>query len=354
MEYKLGAIKNPKDLRDIQLAQVQAPVSIPSKYSTDISFIPVLNQKSLGACVGHAHAIVHIYNEYKENGKIPKLSPRYLYALSKKLDGLATEGTYPRVTASIESNKGCATEDMVVNNTDLSHADYINVVETEAITKDARPYRTKGYAEIANDKESLKQAIFQNGIVVVSISVGNFNNPIKKGNIGLHRVAIYGYNRDKFFFRNSWGNWGDNGNGYFNWKDQELSDLLAFVDLPNEIIMDTKNKYKYFADKEIVNLKPELVKALDVARGVSNTPYKINSGFRTVEQNKAAGGTANSAHLRGLAADLASDNVNRGAILRGLLTCGTPLFIEIAMSHIHVDIDSSIHPMGTVIVSSDD
>jgi ADP-heptose:LPS heptosyltransferase len=81
MKYSLGAIKNPKDLRDIKLTQVQQPVSIPLSYQTDISFLPVLNQKGLGACVGHAHALIHIYNEYKENKvlkNLPHTVERYL------------------------------------------------------------------------------------------------------------------------------------------------------------------------------------------------------------------------------------------------------------------------------------
>ena len=73
MNYSLGALKNTKDLRDIQLVQVQTPVAIPVKHITDISWIPVMNQKSLGACVGHAHALIHIYNEFKENNLKEKL-----------------------------------------------------------------------------------------------------------------------------------------------------------------------------------------------------------------------------------------------------------------------------------------
>lgn len=358
MEYTLGAIKNPKDLRDIQLTQVQTPVDLPSKFITDISWIPVLSQLSNGSCVGHAHAVVHIYNEYKENNKIINLSPRYLYALSKKVDGIPDQqGTYPRITAKIESNKGCATQNTVPNESYLSHADYIDVVETDAITLDAKPYKIKGYAAVGNDIYSLKQAIVQNGLITITISVGNYNNPIKKGDIGLHRVVVYGFEGDRFLYRNSWGvEWGDQGNGYFDYTDQQISDALTFVDLPNELIIEAQKKYKYFSQAEVDKwkLKPELWKILDIMRGLSGLPFIITSGLRTPEQNIIVGGSSNSAHLRGLAADiLCKNNVSRTKMIRGILNCGTDVFLEDARKHLHIDIDSSIHVLGQTVPSND-
>ena len=242
-KYPMGAVKNYKDLRRINIKEVQKAVPYPAKYITDISFIPVMDQKQLGACVGHAHAVVHIYQEYKETGKIRKMSPRYLYALAKKLDGMAGEGTYPVVVAKISTKSGCATEETVPNNTALSHADYINITETDAIKEDAYPFRAGGYVDVTGGVEGLKQAIFQNGVVPITISVGNFNNPIKKGSLGLHRVAAYGYDGNKIYFRNSWtAQWGDNGNGYFNYKDQQVSDVEAIIDIPDEVLKKAQAK----------------------------------------------------------------------------------------------------------------
>ena len=114
-------------------------------------------------------------------------------------------------------------------------------------------------------------------------------------------------------------------------------------------------KYLYFKDSEIVGLKPELVAILDKARDLSGTSYIITSGFRDPAHNAAVGGVSNSAHLTGLAVDLAcTDNFKRTLILKGLYTCGSPLFIEICQSHIHVDINFAIHQLGQTQWSIDD
>jgi len=344
MEYKLGAFKNPKDLRDIKLTQVQSPVVLPDKFITDISWIPVFNQKRLGACVGHSHALIHTYYEMKENGVNRNLSPRYIYAWSKKFDGLPQEGTYPRIAAKIECNKGCATDGFCPNNTDLSHNLYINVPENEETILDAKPFKMKGYAEVASDKEALKQALVQNGLVAITISVGNFSNPILPGNLGLHRVTLYGYEGDRFYYRNSWGkNWGDNGNGYFDWGTQKLIDCMVFVDLPNEIKEKAKKKYKYFTEKEVKGLKPELVELLDKLRGECGFPFIINSGFRTKAKNNSLSDTVkDSAHLEGLAVDLSiSDSFRRFILINKAILAGISR-IGIGKNFIHIDISKTL------------
>ena len=345
MEYQLGALKNPKDNRDIQLAQVQTPVAVPNKYITDISMIPVLNQKSIGACVGYAHTTALMYLDYKENGKVPSLSPRYIYGLSKRLDGIPNiQGTYPRVACKVMFNKGCTTNDFLKNNADLSHEEYVTFNETPYMSHDAIPYKIKGYAEVANDKESLKQAIFQNGVVAITINVGNHNNPIKYNplkSFGLHRVLLYGYNNDKFFYRNSWGDWGANGNGYFFYEDQKITDALAFIDLPNKIIEEAKKKYKYFSDVEVAKYKlvPELWQMLDKAREIAGIPFIITSGYRTKEHNTEVGGVENSSHLLGEAVDISARNSNEHFLItKGLMLAGFTRISKKYPSHVHCDI----------------
>ncbi len=82
-----------------------------------------------------------------------------------------------------------------------------------------------------------------------------------------------------------------------------------------------------------------LMKKLDLARGIARIPFIITSGYRCPIHNKAVGGVENSAHLSGLAADIACNNMSdRLKIISALLFCGFRR-VNIKKDFIHVDID---------------
>lgn len=83
----------------------------------------------------------------------------------------------------------------------------------------------------------------------------------------------------------------------------------------------------------------ELVAKLDKAREISGVPFSITSGFRCEKHNEAIGGSENSSHLKGLAADIYTRNHKmRLKIIGGLIKAGFRR-IGIAKSYIHVDIE---------------
>ena len=348
--YSTGALLNPADPRDIPAKAFQTQKrKLPVKHITNIANLPVLNQLNNGSCVGHAVALAVAYYDEKETLELTNPSPRFIYGLAKRIDGLPTsEGTYPRVAGQITKLYGCATENTLVNDSKLPHGEYITFDLSEAILKDAKPRKIGGYAFASSNIDELKNAIINNGVVCVSLTVGKWNNsPVKPGTNGRHYILVYGYNGNRFYFRNSWGNrWGDQGEGYFLWEDHKdtIADIMVITDIPNEIIKEYKKewKYKYFMPNEVQGLKDELIEMLDKARGYAGVPFKINSGFRTPEQNKRAGGKPDSAHLRGLAVDVKFTNsIERFKILSGAFKAGFKR-IGLGKTFIHLDCDSSL------------
>jgi uncharacterized protein YcbK (DUF882 family) len=84
-----------------------------------------------------------------------------------------------------------------------------------------------------------------------------------------------------------------------------------------------------------------LVDKLQIARIESGIGYQITSGLRCPTHNKREGGLSSSAHLSGLAVDIATPDSNtRIKVLTGLIHAGFHR-IGFAKSFIHADIDKS-------------
>jgi len=243
----LGAKLNPPDVRDIQLVSFQKPVGVPYKYKTDISMLPVMDQKSYGTCVGQAEGLILAYFDYLENKKFD-VSRRYLYAKSKKEDGFDGQGTYPRVMAGIISKTGATTSKFVADNNDLPYNEYLVVSDTEDLLNDAI-MRKANYAFVAPDSASIKAALISNKLVSITLPVDwnawrTYHLKAPKKIDGYHRIVIFGFEGDTFFFRNSWSEkWGDKGNGEFFSGDYNglVNDALVYVDIPNDILEKAKN-----------------------------------------------------------------------------------------------------------------
>lgn len=109
-------------------------------------------------------------------------------------------------------------------------------------------------------------------------------------------------------------------------KDKERGELINV----DEFICTGSGKLK---------LSEELLKGLRWARKEAGVPFIINSGYRSPSWNQQVGGSKNSSHLKGYAADIKADNsVNRYAILRALVLAGFQR-IGVYEDFIHVDCD---------------
>ena len=89
-------------------------------------------------------------------------------------------------------------------------------------------------------------------------------------------------------------------------------------------------------------MNPDFLLKLDKARGIAGVPFKINSGYRSAQKNKAEGGKPDSSHLTGYAADIDLPNTSgsrmRFQIVNSLIKAGFNR-IGIANGFIHVDSD---------------
>lgn len=85
-----------------------------------------------------------------------------------------------------------------------------------------------------------------------------------------------------------------------------------------------------------------LISVLNQARANAGVPFVINSGYRCKVHNAQVGGEPNSAHTRGLAADIRVDSdAHRFAIFSALQKVGFKR-IGIYKTWIHCDIDQSL------------
>jgi uncharacterized protein YcbK (DUF882 family) len=112
---------------------------------------------------------------------------------------------------------------------------------------------------------------------------------------------------------------------------------------------------RYFTEQELACpccglclIDDKLVLKLDEARHLAGIPFPINSGYRCQHHNEMQGGVSGSAHLEGLAVDIAvGTNISRFLILDSLLTVGF-LRIGIGKNYIHADLSTDHKVQKTI------
>jgi len=88
-----------------------------------------------------------------------------------------------------------------------------------------------------------------------------------------------------------------------------------------------------------VKIDPLLVSMLDAAREMAGVPFIITSGYRCERHNREVGGKPDSAHLKGLAADIATSSAEeRYKIFEALIRVGFRR-LGIGKDFVHADID---------------
>lgn len=266
VQFATGALTNPYDHRDISVSAFEAlGTSRPKKVILDLSQITPKDQKRNGSCVGHAESTTVEFNEVQDLKVATPLSPRDLYAECKRRDGLASEGTYPRVAGLVIVDRGIASLKEVPNDCNLSHKDYIN---TKSATETAIFSRQKGFAGVPINYAFIADQIAKGRIVAFSMPTDGANmrsTPMKPSKTtigGWHRVAFYGYedindNDGILYMVNSWGDsfgfkvkglggyHGCNTMVFSEWQTL-LTDLQVYTDIPTALIKKAKEAGKDF------------------------------------------------------------------------------------------------------------
>lgn len=112
--------------------------------------------------------------------------------------------------------------------------------------------------------------------------------------------------------------------------------------------MNIWNHIKFFNKQEFeckcgcgcADMDPRFLLTLDTAREEAGVPFIITSGYRCAEHNKRVGGVADSAHTKGMAADISIlNNQHRFALLK----VAFKYFKRVGLTNtfIHVDNDHS-------------
>lgn len=108
---------------------------------------------------------------------------------------------------------------------------------------------------------------------------------------------------------------------------------------------------KYFAPAEFKRCTPScsiedmdqrFLNTLDAIRALAGIPLVLNCAYRSVAHEKARGRSGNSAHTKGLAADIrCNSSATRWKIVTAALALGIRR-IGIGKSYVHVDIDGAL------------
>ena len=284
-EIGTGALQSPEDYRYVNLGHLAGAIftSLPDTYHIDYSKVPDLNQRKIGACTAHAASEIRMHRRLRKAGSTPVFSPRFVYALSKGLDGvlpLSNQGTYPVMPLKMGVKYGFATTNTIDNNTLLSFDEYVYNRDVTKIPQEAyqeaRKYKIPGYVQVGQFKniteQELKTAIIKSDDGVnITMPVGKewwtsadgriswnakdilpIRHPIKV--LSGHDITATGYEmengRCKIFFRNEWGHlWANDDNGWFYLDQHTLSEAWMITTVPKHILKVVKSlpKKEHFA-----------------------------------------------------------------------------------------------------------
>jgi len=246
---RLGCIRDKFDERDYLMRAYLPIVKLPKKIDYTPKMSPVRDQQNEGVCVGFAVAVgMKEYQEFLDYEKLVELSPRFVYAEAKEIDGVpGLEGTTIRAAMRVVRNIGVCQEKF------WPYQPYQNDRPKDGAFSNAKKFCIMTYARILNLDE-LRMSLATKGPAVLGIQVFKGMLKTKTGivplpkkgerSLGGHAICAVGYDDDKELvkFKNSWSSkWGDKGYGYlsFAYIERYMMDAWSSVDIedPNPLTL---------------------------------------------------------------------------------------------------------------------
>ena len=261
----LGGIKRPLDLRDIRLAKIQAPVSIPDAYQSNITWLKPLWQNGVPACTAHAAAHLMAILDYYDTG-MNTYSPQFIWKIVKQFDGYPPEEGSDMRSILKALFSGVCDYGLLPNEFPDTLQDYTNSASlTQAMRANALPRKIQAYA--FGTPGNIRQDIYQNKAVMVFVDVntnsGNwFGNsyPILNPNDDKsgHAICAYGFDADYIYIIDS-----ADPNVPFKklGKFYPLRETGTVVDLPDSVVKEQIRKLAIL--QQIVALYQQILKLLN-------------------------------------------------------------------------------------------
>ncbi|MCK5867219.1 MAG: C1 family peptidase [Mycoplasmataceae bacterium] len=220
----------PSDLqnKDWALLQISLPSSLPQDFSRRDSTTKVINQGSIGSCVGQALRVVNTDNITNDE---LDLSAMWIYKEAKKYDyweGEDYSGTSISGACAALLKVGSCTAEFFPYNMNTE-----NVEPKTGAIEDANNRKIKGYFKIPIGEKAKIQALLQDQSLAFSLAIhskfyeakedgivpteGYFESPKQGG----HAMTLVGWKEIEgvlhWEFQNSWGpRWGDKGHVYIS------------------------------------------------------------------------------------------------------------------------------------------
>jgi len=276
-EFLNGCLKDYPDKRDYIFETVFGAEYIDWKKGYEekvINSLKVVKQE-YGSCVGQSFAYYAEILELIENGIFQDLSPRFIYAWCKYLDGNAGQGTSLRHGAKVMVSEGVCLETLCsqfIDGKTIPYAKFIDIanIEHRAI-KNAKIFASKDYYTTLHHRDiDIVARIVKAGHGCVSGAIGSnksWSKPwVEPPKVGekqwahaIYLLPKFGIKDGKKYikFINSWSEaWGEKGYGYLSedyFKSGSIFNLRTLIDRPNIQTMNRVIKLQNQKDQWVVN-----------------------------------------------------------------------------------------------------